>query len=788
MTQKKLFLLACASLAASGAYAGRILHIPMDLQGRDAISETVSGSSIPLFSKTYPENIAGAAGNALRLDGFSAYAQGNVTPGASDARAMTFAMWVAPETYPVIALDTPTDEKIRMAGTLDDNAHAGWQFALGYTGKYAFECYSGGWKVTVEASDLLPTYEWSHLVAVVDGDSRTAVLYRNGMQVGSAKCMNTVDNSASKITVGRSADMKMTGPFMINTFNGLIDDIEVFDKALTASEVAAYKAENEADLSIPASRYANQALRPRFHGMPATAWTNECHGMTYSNGRFHLFFQKNANGPYMTRLHWGHISSADLANWREERIAIAPGEPYDIKGCWSGTIVTDDVLTGGKPAAIYTAVDYAKATICMATPDDDDLLTWTKSTSNPLINGRPSGLSDDFRDPYFFRNGDDAYIIVGTSKDGRGAVTLHKMDPATKRFSNDGRIFFSATSAADHGTFWEMPNVTQMDDGRWLFTVTPLGTSQGVKCLYWVGSIAADGTFVPESGPRTVEMNSMDGYGLLSPTVYRHEGKTLALGIVPDKLPGENNYSLGWAHCYSLPREWSLDASGNLLQKPYAGLTALRSETAVSLADITLSGERSLDPVSGRHAEIEAVFKVGTSRFGFTFFGDGSDAGRLYYDPATGELVADFTALNRWSNDRGSYGGVYRMKLPERPAAGSDLKINFFIDGSVLDIFVNDKWAQSIRVFPQGEHADAIAAYADGETTARQIKAWALKADGAGIDGIFDDATDRGEVDGPVDVYHISGRMVRRGVDRADAMAGLDSGVYVVGGKKVVVK
>lgn len=65
----------------------------------------------------------------------------------------------------------------------------------------------------------------------------------------------------------------------------------------------------------------------------------------------------------------------------------------------------------------------------MATPDDDDLLTWTKSTSNPLINGRPSGLSDDFRDPYFFRNGDDAYLIVGTSKDGRGAVTLHKMDP-----------------------------------------------------------------------------------------------------------------------------------------------------------------------------------------------------------------------------------------------------------------------------------------------------------------------------------------------------------------------
>ena len=208
----------------------------------------------------------------------------------------------------------------------------------------------------------------------------------------------------------------------------------------------------------------------------------------------------------------------------------------------------------------------------------------------------------------------------------------------------------------------------------------------------------------------------------------------------------------------------------------------------MSLSDVRLNGERSLAPVSGRHAEVEAFFTVGASRFGFTFFGDGSDVGRLCYDPATGEIVADFTALDRWSNDRGVYDGVYRMRLPERPAVGSELKINLFIDGSILDIFVNDKWAQSIRVFPQGDHADAISVYADGETTARSIKAWTLKSDGAGIDGIFDDETDRGETDGPVDVYHISGRMVRGGVDRADAVAGLDSGIYIIDGKKVVVK
>lgn len=778
------FLSLMAVATAATATAARIVHVPMDLEGNGTILEIAGGSSLTLFSKTTPENVEGAAGMALRMDGFSAYAQGDIRPGSPDATALTFSMWVVPETYPVVALDTPTEDKICLAGTLDDSARAGWRFALGYTGMYAFECYSGGWKVTVEASDLMPCYEWSRLTAVVDGASKKAVLYRNGVKVGEARCMATVDNSATRLTIGRDADARFSGPFMINTFNGLIDDIEVHDRAMTPDEVAAARPEHEADLSIPSTRYAGQALRPKFHGMPATAWTNECHGMTWADGRYHLFFQKNANGPYMTRLHWGHISSADLFNWREEPIAIAPGEPYDVKGCWSGAIVTDDVVTGGRPAAIYTAVDYARATICMATPDDEGLVKWSKYTANPLINGRPSGLSDDFRDPYFFRNGDDAYIIVGTSKGGLGAVTLHKYDPATRTFSNDGRIFFSATDRAEHGTFWEMPNITPMGGGKWLFTVTPLNTSRGVRCLYWTGTIASDGTFRPDGTARTVEMNSIEGYGLLSPTVYRHDGKTIALGIVPDKLASEHNYTLGWAHCYSLPREWSLASDGSLVQKPYSGLTSMRSAVKTSLRDFDLSGSRSLAPVSGNRVEILGSFTVGASPFGFRFFDNGSKAATLTYNPASGELVADFSALDRWSNDRGAYDGVYRMVLPVRPAAGSEMKIDLFIDGSILDIFVNDTWAQSIRVFPQDETATGVSVFSDGTTRVRSLEAWTLTGDGAGIDGVTaDDDTAR-----TTDVFHVSGRLGRSGVGMAQALDGLDSGIYIIGGRKYVVR
>lgn len=42
--------------------------------------------------------------------------------------------------------------------------------------------------------------------------------------------------------------------------------------------------------------------------------------------------------------------------------------------------------------------------------------------------------------------------------------------------------------------------------------------------------------------------------------------------------------------------------------------------------------------------------------------------------------------------------------------------------------------------------------------------------------------------EGPVDVYNLQGQMLRRGVERSNATAGLPAGIYIVGGKKVIVE
>lgn len=775
--------LALVSAMTSGADV--VAHYDMTVNN-GCITESVSGLTFAVDGNFAPENVDGARGKALRFDGYTSrinatFPAAGLTAGA---KTMSVSCWVALPCYPIIQIDTNTTEETAIVSCLDTEAKTGWGFFVGFDGRYSFRTFVNGWPANLEVSAPLPVNQWNYLVATVDCDSRSIKLYNNGVEVASGKANGSISLSAdAPLYMGQSTVSRKSGPFELMSFNGLVDDVTVYNSVAGNDVISACNPDNAANLDIPASRFADDLLRPRFHGMPAAGWTNECHGMTYAAGRYHLFFQKNGDGPYMARLHWGHISSENLYDWREEPIALAPGAPYDIKGCWSGCVFTDEVITGGKPNIIYTAVDYAKASIAQAMPLDESLIQWQKSAANPIIARRPTGLSDDFRDPYFFRSGSDAYIIVGSSKGGVGTTTLHKYNPASGSWSNTGQLFFSGTSASTDGTFWEMPNITLMSDGRWLFTATPLGSNRGVRTIYYTGSINADGTFAPDARstmPRQVELNSREGFGLLSPTVYNHDGRTIVLGIVPDKLSAQNNWNLGWAHCYSLPRLWTLDANGDLSQRPVDGLEGLRTATVFSESQLVLNGSRSMAPVSGRAFEIDARVEVGSNRFGFNFFKNGSAQATLTYDPAAGQITLDFSRLTRLVNDDGVYNGIYTCTLPERPAAGTTLKINMFVDHSIIDLFVNDRWATSIRVFPTDPEANDIEVFADGNTNFIDLKAWTLAVDGSdGVESLPADS----DADIPGTIYRLDGTKVA--ASDTDTLA---PGLYITAGRKLLIR
>ena len=316
-----------------------------------------------------------------------------------------------------------------------------------------------------------------------------------------------------------------------------------------------------------------------------------------------------------------------------------------------------------------------------------------------------------------------------------------------------------------------------MSDGKWLFTCTPLGTNVGVRTLCWVGTIGSDGKFTPDSnGMQYLEMGgvSRDGYGLLSPSICQQDGKTLLLGIVPDKVSSDVNYKMGWAHNYSLPRELSLDANGLLVQKPYSGLAAMRTTTSLS-KDLTLIGTESLSPVSGRQIELMGEFTIASGTCGFNFLKSGDKKASLTYDASKGTLTLDISSLARTVNDGGVYNGVYTATLPKKVNEGETLKLHVFLDGSIIDIFVNDTWAYSVRVFPTDANAVDAEVFASS-STAVKVNAWTLDASQQGSTGITELSTVSEEDDY---CYDLQGRRLN-GIPQ--------KGIYITKGKKYVAR
>nr|WP_250647042.1 hypothetical protein [Brachybacterium epidermidis] len=77
------------------------------------------------------------------------------------------------------------------------------------------------------------------------------------------------------------------------------------------------------------------------------------------DGRWHVYFQYNPQSARHERIHWGHMSSADLAHWREEPMGPVPRDgEADADGCWSGVGLLDRQQDpAGVPTLVYSGVD-----------------------------------------------------------------------------------------------------------------------------------------------------------------------------------------------------------------------------------------------------------------------------------------------------------------------------------------------------------------------------------------------------------------------------------------------
>src|ERR1051326_3038319 len=118
------------------------------------------------------------------------------------------------------------------------NASAGnrnYNFGVNNTGTlYHSVEHSGGFE-TVNTTTVVPLNTWTHVAAVYDGNALT--IYINGIEDASATIgAVTLKTNTDPVAIGWAGTTQY--------FNGGIDEVEIFNRALTAGEIQAiYRSE-----------------------------------------------------------------------------------------------------------------------------------------------------------------------------------------------------------------------------------------------------------------------------------------------------------------------------------------------------------------------------------------------------------------------------------------------------------------------------------------------------------------------------------------------------------------
>ena len=210
--------------------------------------------------------------------------------------------------------------------------------------------------------------------------------------------------------------------------------------------------------------------RPVYHVTPTTGWLNDPNGFSYFDGQYHLFYQYNPYSTHWDSMHWGHLVSEDMLNWKRLPAALAPDTWYDNFGVFSGSAIT---APDGRHLLIYTGVEVigeargegvpCRQTQCLAFGDG---INYVKYENNPVITPEmlPEGYSEeDFRDPKIWYEEKEGlyYSIIGAStEENDGAVVLFR----SPDLYNWEYVSTLDQGGGDYGYMWECPDLFRLGD------------------------------------------------------------------------------------------------------------------------------------------------------------------------------------------------------------------------------------------------------------------------------------------------------------------------------------
>lgn len=431
---------------------------------------------------------------------------------------------------------------------------------------------------------------------------------------------------------------------------------------------------------------AHDANRPQFHLLPAANWMNDPNGPIYWKGKYHMFCQYNPHAAVWGDMHWAHAVSPDMVHWKHLPVALAPtkGGP-DEDGCFTGTAV----VFNGVPTLIYTGVQrvpIADATIkdaqnplketqCLATSSDPELRTW-KKLPQPVIPAPPPNLEvAGFRDPCPWQEGDVWYMGVGSGIRHRGGCVLLYRSHDLRQWEYlhplaggewNGK---EGSDPVGSGEMWECPDFFALNGKHVL-----LYSTEG-RVFWTVGELdTKEMRFHPQ------QKGELD-YG---PQVYYapksmldKNGNRILWGWIRETRPEAEYARAGWAGMMSLPRVLTVSADGKLEMRILPDVEALRSGEP---AQWERGSNRAAWPVRGLSAALELRARPTPGPVHIILGTKEKPAAHFQLDAAQGTLAFNAQQI--------------QASLPP-----GEMRVSFYLDGSVIEVIVNDRLAHTSRVY-----------------------------------------------------------------------------------------
>lgn len=476
--------------------------------------------------------------------------------------------------------------------------------------------------------------------------------------------------------------------------------------------------------------------RPHYHYVNPENRLNDPNGLCYWKDQWHLFYQ--GYPPDDERQHWGHAISRDLIHWEDLPYCIYP-DPEDR--CYSGATLVEDE----RVIAMYHGTRCGNM---VATSSDPLLLNWEKvGGDQPVIPMPAEGIDVPYNvfDPCIWKSRGKYYSLsAGQRNDGPGGQNVATDYLFTSDDLKEWRYlhpFIEGDRYSRVGDDGACPYFWPIGDKHILLFFSHSSGGQYLLGDYdedrqkFVVSYGEKFNFGPP-GPGGVHAPSATPLG---------DGSVI---VIFNMNPGKPTD--GWNQIMSLPRRLTLADSGNDVHMAPVGdiesmrgeLTELKPFTLEANSDVVVRDleDVGVDALRGNVYEMQlelqpsdasmVELKVLQSPNQEEFTRVSVYRERGYPDRATftRKRRSTFVTLD---NAFSSLDPSVRCRAPETLDVyiepDEPIQLRVFVDRSIVEVFVNDRKAAALRVYPSRDDSVEISMRSQGSSTrVSKLQFWPL--------------------------------------------------------------